>query len=54
MDVVLNMTPETPGDGYIVSKEWTLKGLRHDLAREKFFESITCNVKGEAPEVGDE
>ena len=30
---------------YIVSHDWTLKGLRHVLARERFFESVTCNTE---------
>ena len=46
-DVAFNMTPE-PNSGsvdcYIVSKEWTLKGLRHELAERRFMDSITCNV----------
>ena len=48
-DVAFDMTPETPGDGYIVSKKWTLKGLRFEVAREKFMESITCNTEGQSP-----
>jgi hypothetical protein len=48
-DVAFNMTPEVPGDIYIVTKKWTLKGLRFEHAREKFMESITCNVEGNSP-----
>ena len=52
-NVGLNMTPEVPGDSYIVSKEWTLKGLRHDLAERRFMDSITCNVDQDRWEVGN-
>ena len=43
------MTPEYPGDGYVVTKQWTLKGLKYQLARERFLETITCNVEGDSP-----
>lgn len=33
-------------DPYIATHTWTLKGLRHALARERLIESITCNVRG--------
>ncbi len=50
INVVFDMTPDSYPDGlntYVVSKTWTLKGLRHALARQHFLESITCNVTGE-------
>ena len=52
INVAFDMTPEPCSgdlDGYIVSRTWTLKGLRHELARDKFFDSITCNMSGESP-----
>ncbi len=52
-DVTLNMTPESPGDSYIVSKEWTLKGLRHDLAERRFMDSITCDIDQDRWEVNN-
>ena len=34
------VTEDVLSGGYIVSKEWTLKGLRYALARMKFVDSI--------------
>ncbi len=39
----VDMCPGQPG--YVVSHPWTLKGLRFALARERFLETITCNVE---------
>jgi hypothetical protein len=47
IDVVYNMTQEIQGYAeWVTSHRWTLLGLRHALAREKFIESVTCNIEG--------
>ena len=48
--VGLAKKPELCSDlqgNYTVSKVWTLTGLRYALAKERFFESITCDVEEE-------